>query len=78
MGKKIVTVHISDYDFIDERHWIPGTGKIDWKELISLLKAIDYEGPFMNEVPIKGKGNDCTVTFDELKNANEELLDKYF
>lgn len=29
-GDRIATVHISDYDMIDERHWFPGKGKIDW------------------------------------------------
>lgn len=78
VGRKIVTVHLSDYDFIDERHWLPGTGKIDWKELIYLLKSVDYSGPFMNEVGIKHNGSDAPYTFDEVKRANEELLDKYF
>lgn len=25
----IVTLHISDYDFVNERHWMPGEGKIN-------------------------------------------------
>lgn len=78
IGRKIVTVHLSDYDFKDERHWLPGTGKIDWKELIYLLKSVDYNGSFMNEVCIKRDDNDFPYTFDEVKRANEELLDKYF
>ena len=27
VGEKIVTLHVSDYDFINERHWLPGEGK---------------------------------------------------
>lgn len=79
VGDKIVTVHISDYDFEDEKHWLPGMGKIDWKELISLLKAINYSGPFMNEVGIT-PGEDIPekrFSFAQLKEANEKILNKY-
>lgn len=30
LGLKVVTLHVSDYDRIDERHWIPGKGVNDW------------------------------------------------
>lgn len=50
IGDKIATLHISDYDFADERHQLPGNGKIDWKELLELLESINYSGPFMYEV----------------------------
>ncbi|MBO5059341.1 MAG: sugar phosphate isomerase/epimerase [Clostridia bacterium] len=49
-GDKIVTVHISDYDFDGEKHWMPGEGKIDWQHIIKLLDSINYTGPFMYEV----------------------------
>ena len=76
---KIITVHISDYDFIDERHWLPGKGKIDWKELIGLLKDVDYSGPFMNEVSGRlrtEKSDFCT--YEEIFNTNKKILDCYF
>lgn len=50
MSGKIRTVHFSDYDFIDERHWLPGEGKIDWRALLRALKATGYTGPFLYEV----------------------------
>ena len=50
VGDKIITLHISDYDFADERHWLPGEGKIDWLELMDLLKKCNYSGVFMYEV----------------------------
>ena len=53
MYGKIRTVHISDYDFIDERHWLPGEGKIDWKALGQALKATGYAGPFLYEVSME-------------------------
>lgn len=50
LGDKIVTLHLSDYDFIDERHFLPGNGLINWNEVITLLEEADYCGPFMYEV----------------------------
>ena len=26
---KLITMHINDYDFVNERHWLAGEGKID-------------------------------------------------
>ena len=49
VGDKIVTLHVSDYDFIDERHQLPGVGKIDWEELISTLEEVNYQGRFLYE-----------------------------
>ena len=55
VGDRIATVHISDYDFINERHWLPGEGKIDWIKLISDLDNAGYDGVFMYEVPKSAK-----------------------
>ena len=50
VGDKIVTLHVSDYDFIDERHLLPGEGLIDWEELISALEEVGYSGTFNYEL----------------------------
>ncbi|MBO5897713.1 MAG: sugar phosphate isomerase/epimerase, partial [Clostridia bacterium] len=50
LGDKIVTTHVSDYDFVNERHWIPGEGKVDWQALIAALKEVGYNGVWMYEV----------------------------
>jgi len=76
VGSKIVTLHISDYDFTDEKHWLPGEGKINWPELLTLLKGINYAGPFMNEVATFPDGNvphGC-ASYAQLKAANEKIL----
>lgn len=53
VGNKIITTHFSDFDFINERHWLPGEGEIDWKELIEALETVGYEGPILYEVSFK-------------------------
>ena len=52
LGKRLITLHLSDYDGIDERHWVPapGAGVIDWKAFLAALRDIDYRGPFNFEV----------------------------
>lgn len=57
-GSKIVTLHISDYDFIDERHWLPGKGKIDWNEILDELQNIGYSNPFVYEVSLRNDDNE--------------------
>lgn len=49
VGRYIATTHISDYDFIDERHWPPMKGQIPWGEVQSALEEVDYNGPFIYE-----------------------------
>lgn len=49
LGDRIITTHMSDYDFLDEKHFFPGYGMIDWKSLVESLEAADYSGPFLYE-----------------------------
>jgi sugar phosphate isomerase/epimerase len=49
LGHLIETTHMSDYDFVDEKHFFPGNGQIDWQEVISLLEDAGYCGPFLAE-----------------------------
>jgi len=50
VGDKIITTHISDYDFIDEKHWLPGEGQIDWQKLLQALKDVNYQGAWLYEL----------------------------
>ncbi len=50
MGERIVALHISDYEFIDEMHLFPGEGKNDWKEIMSCLEQINYTGTWNYEI----------------------------
>jgi sugar phosphate isomerase/epimerase len=39
----------SVHDGVDERHWLPGKGIIDFKLIILGLQAKGYKGPWMFE-----------------------------
>lgn len=69
VGKYIVTTHISDYDFVDEKHWLPMQGQINWRMLQSALELADYNGPFMYEAILMGHTwADVKKNHDYLKN----------
>ena len=53
LADKIVTVHISDYDFINERHWLPGEGKLDWKAIYEAFEEVGYDGVWMYEIVLE-------------------------
>ena len=50
LGNKIITVHVSDRDNINERHWMPGEGALDWKEIIDAFSSIGYSGAWIYEI----------------------------
>ena len=68
LGSRIITTHISDHDYVDERHWLPGEGKIDWMRMLAAFETIGYEGVFNYEL-----GNDAA----EVKENYEKLFADY-
>lgn len=50
VGGHIVSTHISDYDRINERHWMVGDGQIDWHVLVDRLDTVGYLGRFVFEL----------------------------
>lgn len=63
----IVNIHVSDYDFLNERHWMPFEGKINWVQMVELLEDTGYDGPFMYEVCLEALPsiNRRKLTFDD-------------
>ena len=64
-GIPIHSLHISDYDFVDERHRLPGDGVNRWQDILALLERAGYTGPLMYEVSRKPKERD-ELTVEEL------------
>lgn len=64
-GKRIKTVHISDFDFENECHWLPFEGNVDWKGFIACMcGAVGYDGVMMYEV--KSHKDKSAVSMREL------------
>ena len=72
LGNRIKAVHISDYDFVYERHMLPGEGQIDWMKVIGALEQIGFDGAFNLELRME-----LGYTFKQAKERVDELFDKY-
>lgn len=73
LGHKIVTIHVSDYDFIDECHVLPGEGKNDWPAIMNALAQCGYNGPFLYEVGLGGTRREEPLEFMDFRRNYESL-----
>ena len=75
LADKLVTVHISDYDLINERHWMPGQGVVNWQEVYNGLKEVNYSGLWLYEIGYKSNGRIYSPK-DFVQNANDIFENK--
>lgn len=73
IGSLIKTTHISDHDYVDERHNLPGKESIDFMKVIGAFEKIGYNGSFTYEVGIKKYG----YTLKDIKDNYDMLFEKY-
>ena len=75
IGKKIATTHISDRDNINERHWLPGEGVVDWVAVMDALEEVGYDGNWIYEIGLSCPPTiyrDRDLTFSDFsRNARE-------
>ncbi len=80
VGKNIITMHISDYDRMNERHWMPGEGIIMWEDVLVSLDKIGYTNAFVYEVNMEPpctierrllEYKDFKMNFDELQSGKK-------
>lgn len=74
LGNRIVTTHMSDYDFIDEKHFFPGFGMLDWKSIVEYLEAADYSGPFLYEGGFSPSVRMPEVPYGRIEDARERHM----
>ena len=77
VGSKIITLHVSDYDFTDEKHWLPGEGLNDWNAIYAALQKVNYGGVWMYEIgrkPPKTLFRSRDLTFDDFVNNAKEIF----
>lgn len=73
----IITVHVSDYDFVNERHWLPGEGKIDWVKMADVFDRIGYNGVWMYEIGLncpKTIIRDRKLTIDDFRQNARKIF----
>jgi sugar phosphate isomerase/epimerase len=54
-GPRLFTLHCSDYDGVDEKHWPPLSGVIDWPAFLAALRDAGYTGPLHYEAELPGQ-----------------------
>lgn len=78
-GNRIESVHISDYDYLNERHWLPGEGKIDWYDLYTRLINSGYKGPWLYEIGFDAPGSirrPRTLTCNDFSRNASEIFER--
>lgn len=55
LGPRLFALHCSDYDGVDEKHWPPLRGVIDWSAFLAALSAAGFSGPFHYEATLDGQ-----------------------
>ena len=75
LGMELATVHLSDYDFIDERHRMPGDGINDWNAILAYFEKIGYSGPLMYEVSRKPADRKEGYTLEQISENMTKLVD---
>ncbi len=78
VGHKMITTHVSDYDFVNERHWLAGEGDINWKELYETLVKVGYKGPWLYELGFeapKSIKRDRDLTCEDFANNAKEIFE---
>lgn len=56
-GADLAHLHLQDTDGYTDRHWIPGDGNVNWKELFGALATLNHTPRLIVEVDTK-KGHD--------------------
>lgn len=70
LGSRIKSLHVSDYDAVDEKHWTMGRGVIDWPALVAAIAATGYDGVFLFEV---GGYDSFTQIADTWRTVGQQL-----
>ena len=55
LAPRLLALHCSDYDGVDEKHWLPFRGVIDWAAFLAALRAVGFSGPLHYEAKLDGQ-----------------------
>ena len=71
--REIIKTAYAYYDFIDERHDLPGHGINQWGKLLDLLENAGYSGPALYEIR-HVVSEERIISFDEVTENINSLL----
>jgi sugar phosphate isomerase/epimerase len=62
-GHRLMVTHLGDNDGVVDRHWLPGLGILDWKEIARRLPMKTYKGSLTLEVFSKDQERESASDF---------------
>ena len=77
IGERIGTIHASDFDFVNECHWLPTQGDIQWGKLMHALERISYEGVFMYEATKDHENDNTRPTPERVVETFNKIINDY-
>ena len=69
---RLFCVHLSDCDGIDDKHWVPGKGIVDWEKIIAIIKGAGCNKISMEIYPDKSEKALSSIEF--IKRAKEAIM----
>lgn len=75
LARQTITTHLSDYDGVDERHWLPGKGIVPFGLVMDRLQKAGYRGPYLFELGSREDGE--MFTGKEILDAFRASLTKF-
>lgn len=71
---KLFCVHLSDNDGLDDRHWLPTKGIVDFKSIVDIIKNTSCDSLSMEVYPSKDEKHLTPIEFLKLaNNINKNL-----
>ena len=73
LAGRLITLHVSDYNGIDERHWLPLRGVVDWPAFMNALADVGFDGAFVFETRFTPEG--LAAQLAEASSNYDSILD---
>ena len=77
VGSRIGTIHASDFDLVNECHWLPTQGNIKWGKLMYDLEKTGYKGVFMYEATKDHENNNVRPALERIAETFDKIIDDY-
>lgn len=49
-AERLHSFHLHENDCVEDLHWVPGRGPVDWSRFFDKVRRLDYKGPFILEL----------------------------